>query len=138
MPKYKFGSVSKAKLATCHPALQAFATALIARDDLPCDFSVFEGHRGKALQDTLFEHGYSKVQWPDSKHNSVPSQAVDLVPYVGGKVVWDKALCQKLAVIAKEVWASLPEAQDFDLKWGGDFKNFFDGPHYEIRPKSKP
>jgi len=37
-------------------------------------------HRGEAEQHEAFLSGASKRDWPNSKHNSVPSRAMDLAP----------------------------------------------------------
>ena len=45
------------------------------------DCTVIEGHRGQADQDEYFRTGRSRVQWPNGKHNTLPSLAVDVAPY---------------------------------------------------------
>ena len=42
--------------------------------------SVIQGYRGKKEQDRLYNMGNSKVMWPDSKHNVMPSLAIDVIP----------------------------------------------------------
>lgn len=80
------GRESKLRLATCDARLQQLVTAVAAKVDagalLPLvgDISVACGYRGQAEQNAAFDRGASKLRWPRSKHNSVPSKAVDLWP----------------------------------------------------------
>lgn len=77
MREYRFGRESREALETCHPTLRSilrFAIKFI-------DFKVLECHRTEARQNQLFEQGLTKVRWPDSRHNSLPSLAVDFAPY---------------------------------------------------------
>jgi|CEGF01.1.fsa_nt_gi peptidoglycan L-alanyl-D-glutamate endopeptidase CwlK len=46
------------------------------------NFSMIEGHRDQETQDRYFAKGVTKVKWPNGKHNTYPSDAVDLWPYV--------------------------------------------------------
>ena len=39
-------------------------------------------------QNSLFNAGRSKLNWPHSKHNSFPSLAVDVAPLVGSSINW--------------------------------------------------
>jgi peptidoglycan L-alanyl-D-glutamate endopeptidase CwlK len=85
------GKTSRARLLTCHPDLIRFVSALA--DDVDAglvpgvsDISVACGHRNKADQDREFAEGDSKLEWPKSKHNSLPSRAVDVWLY---PVSWD-------------------------------------------------
>ena len=80
------GKASKLKLATCHPDLQRFAEELSAGIDRgECDgvrdIMILCGYRGQKEQEEAFEKGTSKLRWPHSKHNHLPSQAVDIAPY---------------------------------------------------------
>ena len=45
------------------------------------DFKVICGHRPEEPQHLAFEQGLSKTDWPDSKHNKLPSLAIDVAPY---------------------------------------------------------
>ena len=51
------------------------------------DCTILEGFRGKEKQDKYFSEGFSKVQWPNGKHNKNPSLAVDVAPYFPGRGV---------------------------------------------------
>lgn len=87
------GPASKRRLATCDARLQQLVTAVAAAVDaglVPgvADISVACGHRGQAEQDDAFARGASKLRWPKSKHNTLPSRAVDVWPY---PVDWTRA-----------------------------------------------
>lgn len=82
------GQASRVKLATCHADLrrlvEAVATGVDAGDLATAgvrDLTVVCGYRGQAEQDAAYVAGASRLRWPNSRHNSVPSRAVDLAPY---------------------------------------------------------
>lgn len=82
----KFSEISLKRLATCHQDLQVIFNIVI--DHFDC--VVLEGHRGKEDQEKAFKAGKSQNHWPDGKHNSMPSMAVDVAPYdTLLKVNWD-------------------------------------------------
>lgn len=113
---------SIARLSTCHPQLQKLFHEVSKRH--AC--TVLEGFRGKAAQETAKKSGKSKAGWGQSKHNFTPSLAVDAMP---NPLNWSNIEAVKeFAAIVKEVAAEL----GIPIRWGGDFKNFFDGPHYEL------
>lgn len=132
---YAWGQSSLAHLSTAHPLLQTLGRRVIKRADLPRDLRVLFGHRSKADQDKAFASGASKLRWPNSKHNSVPAVAVDIVPLEGGQVSWDWAHYHQIAPIIKDEWAKM-QAEGLTgaavLTWGGDWRSFKDGPHWEL------
>ncbi len=71
-----FKDVYARRLATCHGDLQRLFEAV--NQIMPCHPVV--GHRNQADQDAAFAKKLSKLKWPNSKHNSTPSMAVDVVP----------------------------------------------------------
>jgi peptidoglycan L-alanyl-D-glutamate endopeptidase CwlK len=117
-----FSASSLKYLGECDPGLQKVAHEAIKT----FDFKVICGHRGKNAQDQAYATGKSKVRFPHSKHNQTPSHAFDAVPV---PLDWNnidsfKAMAKAMKAAAKTVGVH--------IKWGGDFKNFFDGPHFEI------
>jgi peptidoglycan L-alanyl-D-glutamate endopeptidase CwlK len=98
------------------------------------DFSVLEGHRGPDRQDEMFRTGQSKLQWPDSKHNSLPSLAVDLAPY---PIDWEDT--ERFVFLAGVVF-TIAIQNGIDLRWGGDWdgdgsmmdETFRDYVHFEL------
>lgn len=133
--RYAFGSRSLARLQTCHPLLQTLMQRVIKRGDLPFDLTVLCGHRNQIDQDAAFRGGASKLRWPNSKHNSMPSRAVDVAPWVGGQVSWDWAHYNNLAPLVKLEWGEMQAEglvpEGVSLTWGGDWL-FRDGPHWQL------
>jgi peptidoglycan L-alanyl-D-glutamate endopeptidase CwlK len=74
---YQFGQKSQEKLKQLNYRLQQILLEAIQI----IDFSITEGHRDEETQNDLYDQGLSKLQFPDSKHNSYPSMAVDIAPY---------------------------------------------------------
>lgn len=89
------------------------------------DFIVIEGLRTKARQAQLVAAGASQTM--NSRH--ITGHAVDLLP-IGpdGKAAFDWPLYFILAPAVKQA------AQELGVKifWGGDWKSFKDGPHFEL------
>ena len=88
------------------------------------DFTVLEGLRTPERQQQLVNDGFSQTL--KSKH--LTGHAVDLVALVDGKVSWDKEHYPEIARAMKKA----AEEQQVKIRWGGDFKSFFDGPHFEL------
>jgi hypothetical protein len=123
------------QLVTCHPDLQRVLREAIKYTD----FVVVEGHRGKAAQDAAYAKGFSKVRWPNGNHNSLPSRAVDLVPY---PVDWSDAPknIERFCMLAGVV-LTVAQQLGVRLRWGGDWNHnadtrdegsFRDRPHFEL------
>lgn len=125
-----FGIRSENELGTCCSELQEILREAIKS----WDFSVLKGARDKHTQDMLFFEGRSKVQYPNSKHNIFPSDAVDIAPY---PVAWKDLgsfylLIGYILRIAEEKEIKLRSGSD----WDGDKKTadqtFHDLCHLEI------
>ena len=90
------------------------------------DIAVICGHRGEKEQNKAYEDGFSMLKFPKSKHNKVPSLAVDVVPY---PIDWNnigrfEELGEFVVQKAKEM--------NINISWGGNWEKFKDYPHYEI------
>lgn len=126
----KFSNLSKAALATCHPLLQQVMEEAIRH----IDFTVLEGHRGKEAQNKAFDDGFSKVRWPNGKHNKTPSLAVDIAPY---PIVWNDT--ERFVYFAGFIMA-IAAMKGIPLRWGGDWnrntqvkdEKFRDWGHFEL------
>jgi peptidoglycan L-alanyl-D-glutamate endopeptidase CwlK len=90
----------------------------------PIDFSVLEGLRALERQKQLVADGFSQTL--KSKH--LTGHAVDLGCLVDGKITWDKQHYVTLSLAVKKA----AEELRINIRWGGDFKSFFDGPHFEL------
>jgi len=91
------------------------------------DFCITEGLRTILRQKELVKAGASTTM--NSRH--ITGHAVDLAPYIGGKVRFDWPPFYKIAAAMQEA----SEALDIEVEWGGKWK-FKDGPHFQL-PWSK-
>jgi peptidoglycan L-alanyl-D-glutamate endopeptidase CwlK len=113
MPRFSKRSLDN--LATCSSLLQ-----LIAKEAIEyTDFSVIWGHRSKEKQDMFFREGYSDLKWPFSKHNKVPSEAFDIVPW---PINWDDR--ERFFFLAGVV-LSIAKRREISLRWGGAWDGSF-------------
>lgn len=94
------------------------------------DFAVLEGVRSKARQEQLVKAGASQTM--NSRH--ITGHAVDLGAYVSGSVRWDWPLYYKIADAVKQAAAEL----GVPIEWGGDWRKFKDGPHFQLPHKEYP
>ena len=125
-----FGPASKARLAQLHPDLQRLLNKAI----LYVDFSITCGYRGKVEQDEACAKGLSKTPWPTSKHNSMPSRAVDVAPY---PCDWnDSESFTLLAGILYGIAVTMGIRVRLGADWDGDLNtrehSFKDRPHLEL------
>jgi peptidoglycan L-alanyl-D-glutamate endopeptidase CwlK len=93
----------------------------------PIDFVVLEGLRTEARQRELVAAGASRTM--RSRH--LTGHAVDIAPWVG-TVRWDWPLFDQLAPAIKQAASE----EGVPVTWGGDWRTFKDGPHWEL-PRSK-
>lgn len=98
-------------------------------------FVVTEGSRTVERQKELLAQ--KKTTTMKSRH--IPennacgkSCAVDLAVKVGKTVVWDMEAYRKLSLVVKEAAKQV----GIPIEWGGDWKSFKDGPHFQL-PKLK-
>ena len=122
------GARSLSRLEGVHPDLVRVVKKAAAMSSL--DFTVLEGLRTVARQKQLKELGATKTM--NSRH--ITGHAVDLAPMVGGTVRWDWPLYHQLAVIVKDA----AKVENVPITWGGDWRTFKDGPHWELPWKQYP
>jgi len=125
-----FGKRSLKNLSEAHDDLQRLFKEVVANYDC----SVIEGRRGQEEQDTLYHAKKSKLRYPQSKHNTSPSLAVDVIPY---PVDWnDKIRFYHFVGYVKGVADKLGIKIRCGADWDGDntFKDqtFHDLPHFEL------
>ena len=127
---YKFSKRSEKNLTSADVMLENICREAIKIVNL----RVIEGHRSEDRQNHLFDIGFSKLRFPNSKHNSYPSRAVDIVPF---PVDWnDRERFQHLAGIM----FGIAHSMGVRLRWGGDWdgdkdfkdQNFHDLAHFEL------
>lgn len=110
-----WGIDSRKQYDTLDPRLQKIVDRVCNE---VCDVKLLVGHRSKADQDLAFATGRSKVAWPNSKHNSCPSLAVDLVPTPVN--LKSKSLREELCYIAGAA-VQIAKQEGVKLRWGGDW-----------------
>lgn len=126
----EFGERSKKALESAHPKLRNLFEDVVKNYDC----AVLCGFRNESDQETAYVHGFSKVRYPNSKHNSYPSMAVDVAPW---PVNWKEE--RKFYHFAGYVKATA-EKLGIKIRWGGDFNQdgdftndaFVDLPHWEL------
>lgn len=126
--KFVFSKRSENNLLGVHPAL-----VLVVRRALELttvDFTVIEGLRTHARQLELVRAGASQTM--NSRH--LTGHAVDIAPYIGGQIRWDWPPFYKIA----EAMKAAAKEQETAIVWGGDWKTFKDGPHFELDRKVFP
>lgn len=94
---------------------------------LPFSLLVVEGQRTRERQAQLVKAGASRTM--NSKH--LVGRAVDLAPILDGEVRWDWPLFHKI----NEAMQKAADYFETPITWGGDWKTFKDGPHFELRSK---
>lgn len=77
MSPYKYSPASKAKFATLCPELQDTMELVLQR----WDHTIFFGFRGRADQEKALADGFTTKPFGASKHNVLPSDAVDAGPF---------------------------------------------------------
>ena len=127
---YKYGKSSRSRLETCHPDLQRLFNELIK----DWDISILCGHRGEEEQNAAVARGSSKGKFPNGKHNSLPSLAVDAALYpidwndTGRHYMFAGMVKQK----AKELGINIRCGADWDGDNYTTDQPFHDLPHFEV------
>ena len=123
-------------MAGIHPDLRRVLDR--AMQDVPFAFIVTEGLRTIQRQRELVRVGASKTL----KSRHLTGHAVDLVPFVDidkdGKVeveeMYSWPLYHRLAPSIKEA----ADKEGVAIIWGGDWRSFRDGPHWELDRRKYP
>ena len=122
MADFALSLASKEILSHIHPDLSAVVEKCIT---ITCvDFSVIEGIRTEERQRALVKTGASCTM--RSRH--LTGHAVDLAAWVDGRTDWSWPLYRKIAKSMK-LSANILNIQ---LEWGGDWRTFKDGPHFQL------
>ncbi len=128
MPGFKLSRRSRDRLRGVHSDLVAVVKDAIQHTTV--DFAVLEGLRTRERQRQLVRRGASKTM--NSRH--LTGHAVDLGAYVDGEVRWDWPLYHEIAKAMKASAARL----GVKIDWGGDWKRFPDGPHFQLTRRGYP
>lgn len=135
MPIFSRNSIEN--LSSCHPDLKTIMWEVIKGFDC----IILEGYRDQQDQEKAFADGNSKLNWPESKHNSIPSMAVDIAPF---PVDWKDT--QRFVYLAGYVMGVAAQLQregriKHEVVWGGDWdsdqnlseERFRDLGHFELK-----
>jgi peptidoglycan LD-endopeptidase CwlK len=123
---YKLGIRSLQNLSGVHPDLVAVVKRAIQITEV--DFTVIEGIRSRERQKQLVAKGASKTM--NSRH--ITGHAVDMVPW---PIDWDDL--ERFEIMA-DAMKQAAEELDIPIVWGGDWKTFYDAPHFELDRKVYP
>ena len=127
----KLNAYSIAKLKGVHPDLVRVVLRCAADwKDAGTGFIVTCGLRTLAEQKVLVAKGASKTL--RSRH--LTGHAADLACTIKGQVRWDWPLYDRLA----KAMNAAAKAEKVTVEWGGDWKTFKDGPHYQLPWKQYP
>ncbi|WP_213131953.1 M15 family metallopeptidase [Citrobacter sp. FP75] len=88
------------------------------------DFGIIEGVRSIERQKQLFIEGKSKTL--NSRHLS--GHAIDVLAYPTTSGSWEFKYYQEISIAFKKASSML----DIPIEWGGDWKPFCDGPHFQL------
>lgn len=119
---FSFSKRSENNMVGVHPDLIRVVRRALQLTEI--DFMVTEGLRTRARQAELMKSGATRTM--NSRH--LTGHAVDLAAMVGKDIRWDWPLYAKLAKAMKQAAAE----EGVALVWGGDWKTFKDGPHFEL------
>lgn len=153
---YGYGRTSSEKLEQGHPVLQT----LFQRAGRHTNITILNVFRGEVAQNEAFASGASSKRWPESKHNSMPSMAVDASPWpipegwgdLDGQTVRDRDLNWKervkfyeMIAVLRHEWNRMCDenpvlAKTYRLRFGDDWdgdgdyrdQDFDDLPHVEL------
>jgi peptidoglycan L-alanyl-D-glutamate endopeptidase CwlK len=122
---YVLGNKSRRRLYGVHPDLVLVVNKAI--EITTQDFTVLEGLRTAERQQQLYNTGKSKTM--NSRH--LTGHAVDLAPW---PITWDWEYFYPIADAMKDA----SDEVGVPIEWGGDWKSFPDGPHFQLPHKDYP
>jgi len=145
---FQFSRRSLDTLATVDPGMQRVAHRALELS--PVDFSVTQGRRTRQYQEQLYGKGRTRAQMilkglnPLYADPSVPKvtntmasnhlsgKAIDIAPYVGGRLNWDEDGKLGLWPQLRKAFMEAAVAEGVKVGWGGDWHSPVDRPHFEL------
>ena len=128
MVSFVLGKNSIERLKGVHPDLVKVAKRAIELTEV--DFGVTAGVRTIEQQKEYVRSGASKTM--NSRHliqHDGYAHAFDVAAYVNGAIQWTPF--SLYTDIARAMKAAAAE-QGIPIEWGGDWKTFKDGPHFQL------
>jgi|TARA_R100001460_G_scaffold73695_1_gene114585 peptidoglycan L-alanyl-D-glutamate endopeptidase CwlK len=120
---FKLSKKSLAKLNKVNPDLQKLVKSAIGLSTI--DFGISEGMRTKERQQILYDTG--KSQTMNSRH--LTGHAVDVYAWKDGAVSWEFEDYETINV----AFSQAAKLTNTPYVWGGSWKTFKDGPHFELK-----
>ena len=126
----KFSKTSNERLSTCDYQLQRLFCEVIKH----VDCIIIEGYRNEQDQHKYFLAGTSKKDWPNGEHNSLPSRAVDVMPW---PLDWkdEKRIHYFIGFVmatAIQMGIKVRSGHDWDCDFDLEDQSFVDSPHWEL------
>lgn len=120
---FKLSKKSLGKLSEVNPDLQKLVKNAIGLSTI--DFGISEGMRTKERQQILYDTG--KSQTMNSRH--LTGHAVDVYAWKDGAVSWEFEDYETINV----AFSQAAKLTNTLYVWGGSWKTFKDGPHFELK-----
>ena len=127
-PNHELDARSERNLKGVHPDLVAVMREAIRRH--PVKATITEGLRTLERQRKLLAAGASRTL----KSRHLTGHAVDIVFIMDKRARWDWPLYKDFADTVKAV----AKEKNIRVVWGGDWRTFKDGPHFELYRKDYP
>lgn len=125
---FKLSPRSEERLIGVHPDLVRVVRRAIELTEV--DFTVLEGVRTEERQREMVARGVSQTM--KSRHLS--GHAVDLGAYANGQISWEFPQYRKIAI----AMARAADELKVPVEWGGNWRTFRDGPHFQLPWASYP
>jgi peptidoglycan L-alanyl-D-glutamate endopeptidase CwlK len=119
---FKLGEKSLKELEGVNQSLKAVVFRALELSEQ--DFAVHDGIRTQKEQEALYAAGASQTL--DSKH--LIGEAVDLVPYINGKLRWEWEPIYKIAKAMRQAASELQVKITWGAAWDVVFTNTLDTP----------
>lgn len=133
----QFSKKSEAKLSTVHYVLADLCQYVVTNYDI----TILVGHRTEADQTAAYESRKSSKRWPYSRHNTMPSMAVDVAPWpipenwgsLDGQTLHARNLNWKervkfyeMVAVFRFAWAEMCDrypllADQYEIRFGADW-----------------
>lgn len=125
---FSLGTRSRARLKGVHPDLVKVVEQAIKVSKI--DFTVLEGLRTIERQKILVNSGASQTM--NSRH--LTGHAVDLGAWIEDEVRWDWPLYAQI----NDAMQKAAKELGISVEWGGAWKSFKDGAHWQLPWKNYP